>query len=272
MLPPGESRWVCRRTDRRTPGRYITLRLDAASVKTMTILFYMDTESYIPRSKFVSDRAILVLKGDVKLQLSNSRLCQRVGYKIWRNSVHTSLQKLMTTFRPAFAIIIVMTSLNIMKTRMLAINVSIPNLKTARFVQLWAWQFDVWTTNMNAHNILNFVKIIAYYFMFSPFETVYLFILNTTLNTFSARNFSKISIVFDSQTSYSLQSAANSNVVRGFHARNFICTDCNPGISGSQPHFQSQNSGIARSPMPGFQDGKTVVTYIYTVTYLAQNS
>jgi len=34
---------------------------------------------------------------------------------------------------------------------MLAINVSIPNLKIARLVQFWFWQFDVWTTNMNAH-------------------------------------------------------------------------------------------------------------------------
>ena len=36
---------------------------------------------------------------------------------------------------------------------MLAINVSIPNLKIARLVQFWPWQFDVWTTNMNAHII-----------------------------------------------------------------------------------------------------------------------
>ena len=31
---------------------------------------------------------------------------------------------------------------------MLAINVSIPNLKIVRLVQFWRWQFDVWTTNM----------------------------------------------------------------------------------------------------------------------------
>jgi len=40
------------------------------------------------------------------------------------------------------------------QTRMLAINVSIPNLKIARLVQFWPWQFDVWTTNMNAHTWL----------------------------------------------------------------------------------------------------------------------
>jgi len=37
---------------------------------------------------------------------------------------------------------------------MLAINVSILNLMIARLVQFWPWHFDVWTTNMNAHNWL----------------------------------------------------------------------------------------------------------------------
>jgi len=37
---------------------------------------------------------------------------------------------------------------------MLAINVSIPNLMIARLVQFLPWQFDVWTTNINAHNWL----------------------------------------------------------------------------------------------------------------------
>jgi len=40
------------------------------------------------------------------------------------------------------------------ETRMLTINVSIPKLKITRFVQFWPWQFDVWTTNMNAHTWL----------------------------------------------------------------------------------------------------------------------
>jgi len=40
------------------------------------------------------------------------------------------------------------------KTRMLAIKVSIPNLKIARLVQFWPWQFEVWTINMNAHTWL----------------------------------------------------------------------------------------------------------------------
>jgi len=40
------------------------------------------------------------------------------------------------------------------QTRMLAINVSIPNLKIGRLVQFWPWQFDVWKTNTNAHSWL----------------------------------------------------------------------------------------------------------------------